>query len=216
LLNDVINDCKDGDITMYRNLIIRDTIGNNRNVINNIITDGNWQYHKQIKCNSRRTVKVIKDKKNKNRLVRLNKDTKEQIKLVDYKEELAKEENKNKTDEELDKLKEETKEKNKQIKENSIILKEIREEDYIMDPCLLHCNKHIIDKAETSLVETMNGSLRGHIARFIRRTKSFSKNLENLCDAVLLWIYRDTLVENKIRYASYCYMEECCSKSILL
>jgi hypothetical protein len=141
-------------------------------------------------------------------LIRLDKDTKEQIKLADYKEELAKEENKNKTDEELDKLKEEIKEKNKQIKENSIILKEIREEDYIIDPCLLQRNKHIIDKAEISLVETMNGSLRGHIARFIRRTKSFSKNFENLCDAVLLWIYGDTLTENKIRYVGCCPQEE--------
>jgi IS1 family transposase len=30
----------------------------------------------------------------------------------------------------------------------------------------------LIDKAETSLVETMNDSLRGHIVRFIRRTKN--------------------------------------------
>lgn len=100
MLNDVINDCKDGDITIYENLRRRNIIGNNRNIINNIITDGNWQYHKQIKCNSGRIVKVIKDKKNKNRLIRLDKDTKEQIKLADYKEELTKEENKNKTDEE--------------------------------------------------------------------------------------------------------------------
>lgn len=209
LLNEVINDCSYGDISEYDNLMRRDMLGDNRNIINNIITDGNWQYHKQIKCNYRRVVKVIKDKRN--RLIRIDRDTKEQIKLIDYREELSKEENRNKTDEELEKLKEEIREKNKQIKENSIILKETKEKIYnkkAKDIYYLHCANHIVDKAETSLVETKNGSLRGRIVRFVRKTKAFSKNFESLCNGVTMWVYMDMLIGNRMRYASYCYGEE--------
>jgi hypothetical protein len=72
------------------------------------------------------------------------------------------------------------------------------------NPLPLDCDKHIVDKAETSLVETMNGSLRGRIARFIRKTKASSKSFSGLCDAVLLWVYRDLVIENRVRYSTYC------------
>jgi hypothetical protein len=54
-------------------------------------------------------------------------------------------------------------------------------------------------------VECYNGSLRGRIARFIRKTKTFSKNFKSLCDGVTMWIYMDILIKNRMRYASYCY-----------
>ncbi|GMO66377.1 MAG: hypothetical protein Ta2D_12470 [Rickettsiales bacterium] len=36
-----------------------------KNKINIIASDGNWNYHKQIKCNYRKIVKIRKDKKDK-------------------------------------------------------------------------------------------------------------------------------------------------------
>jgi hypothetical protein len=66
----------------------------------------------------------------------------------------------------------------------------------------LDCDKHIVDKAETCLVE--NGSLRGRFARFNRRTKSYSKSFKGLEIAVYLWLNRDRLIENRLRYSSYC------------
>jgi hypothetical protein len=40
--------------------------------------------------------------------------------------------------------------------------------------------KHVIIKAETSLVEAKNSSLRGNLARLNRRTKRFNKSIEML------------------------------------
>jgi hypothetical protein len=50
----------------------------------------------------------------------------------------------------------------------------------------------------------MNGSLRGRFARFNRKTKSFSKSYKGLYNAVFLWVNRDMLLENRVRYSSYC------------
>jgi IS1 family transposase len=72
--------------------------------------------------------------------------------------------------------------------EKDNLIKETKEKEYKNDNILLDCDKHIIDKAKTCLVETINGSLRGRFARFNRRTKSCSKSYEGLCNAVLLWV----------------------------
>jgi hypothetical protein len=135
-------------------------LGLNKNNIDVIISDGNWNYHKLINCNHRKIVKVKKDKRGKF--------------LRD--------------------------EKNNLIKE--IIKKDYRNNNNNNIP--LDCDRHIIDKAETCLAETMNGSLRGRFARFNRRTKSYSKSYLGLYNAVLLWVNRDMLIENRIRYSSYC------------
>jgi hypothetical protein len=50
----------------------------------------------------------------------------------------------------------------------------------------------------------MNGSLRGRFARFNRRTKAHSKSYEGLYNAVFLWVNRNMLIENRVRYSSYC------------
>jgi hypothetical protein len=65
------------------------------------------------------------------------------------------------------------------------------------------CNKHIVSKSETCLVESWNGSLRGRFARFNRRTKAYSKSFDGMNDAVFMWINRSLLIENRRRYASY-------------
>ena len=57
------------------------------------------------------------------------------------------------------------------------------------------CNKHIISKSETSLVECYNGSLRGRFARFNRKTKSYSKSFDGIENAVFLWINRNLLIK---------------------
>ena len=67
----------------------------------------------------------------------------------------------------------------------------------------IDCNKHIISKSETCLVESYNGSLRGRLARFNRRTKSYSKSFNNMYDAVYLWVNRDMLIKNRRKYCSY-------------
>ena len=64
LINKVLNDCIDGDTDdsiSYNNNIL----GLNRNKIDTIISDGNWNYHKLINCNHRKIVKIKKDKKGK-------------------------------------------------------------------------------------------------------------------------------------------------------
>lgn len=100
-----------------------------RNKINIITSDGNWNYHRIIKCNYRKVVKVIKDKKGK-----LIKD------------------NNNKKD------------KNKIKKETTLKTYNNIKSKYFID-----CDKHIIDKAETTLIECKWSSLRGRFARFIRK-----------------------------------------------
>lgn len=67
----------------------------------------------------------------------------------------------------------------------------------------IDCNKHIIDKSETTLVECKWSSLRGRFVRFIRKTKTYSKSFENLKQAVFMWIHRNLLIKNRIKYSSY-------------
>ena len=167
-----------------------------KNKINTIASDGNWSYHKIIKCNYRRIVKIKKDKKGKP-----IKDKDNQIKDKDKDDQIKDKDNNNK------------------------IIKTIKEKYYnnfnettinqysSYDSCInninymnynfIDCNKHIIDKAETTLVECKWSSLRGRFARFIRRTKAYSKSFNNLCDAVFMWIHRDLLIKNIVKYSSY-------------
>lgn len=64
------------------------------------------------------------------------------------------------------------------------------------------CNRHIISKSKTCLVECYNASPGGRFARFNRRTKSFSKSIISVYNTLLMWINRDILIENRRRYAS--------------
>jgi IS1 family transposase len=161
----VLNNCIDGDkedSISYNN----DILGLNRNKIDIITSNGNWNYHKLINCSYRKIVKIKKDKRGKF--------------LRDEKNNLVKD----------------------------IIKKEYRNDNNK----LIDCDKHIIDKSETCLVETMNGGLRGRFARFNRKTKSYSKSYIGLYNAVFLWVNRDILIENRIRYSSYCNKNECNSQ----
>lgn len=65
------------------------------------------------------------------------------------------------------------------------------------------CDRHIISKSETCLVEAWNSSLRGRFARFNRKTKSFSKSIKSVYNSVLMWVYRDELINNRLKYISY-------------
>ena len=60
----------------------------------------------------------------------------------------------------------------------------------------IDCNKHIIDKRETSLVESYNGSLRGTSSMFIRRTKCYAKCLKSVYLGVKMWIYKKYIKDN--------------------
>ncbi|GHU30143.1 hypothetical protein FACS1894152_8450 [Bacilli bacterium] len=94
------------------------------------------------------------------------------------------------------------------MEESSIPLREIEYTKYNIrkeDESSLHCDEHIVDKAETCLVESWNASLRGHFARFVRKTKAFSRSFKSVYNAVLMWVNRGLLMKNRRRYASYCY-----------
>ena len=54
-----------------------------------------------------------------------------------------------------------------------------------------HLTKHIIDKAETSLVESKNSSMRDMLARLNRRTKRYSKCPIMLRLTIAMWRFRD-------------------------
>ena len=67
---------------------------------------------------------------------------------------------------------------------------------------IIDCDTHIISKSETCLVESFNGSLRGRFARFNRRTKAYSKNFDNLKDAVFIWVNREQYLININSYSN--------------
>jgi insertion element IS1 protein InsB len=62
-------------------------------------------------------------------------------------------------------------------------------DDYEVYKKIQIAEKHIITKAETSLVEANNSSLRGKLARLNRRTKKFSKSEEILRLTMFLFIF---------------------------
>ncbi|GMO66370.1 MAG: hypothetical protein Ta2D_12460 [Rickettsiales bacterium] len=51
---------------------------------------------------------------------------------------------------------------------------------------------YTVDKAETSLVECYNSSLRGRFSKFVRKTKAYSKSFDNLYNSVYMWINQKT------------------------
>ena len=51
--------------------------------------------------------------------------------------------------------------------------------------------KHIMTKAETHLIESMNSSIRDNLARFNRRSKRFSKTLEMLHITLFLFANKE-------------------------
>ena len=55
-------------------------------------------------------------------------------------------------------------------------------------------NRHVVTKAETSLVESKNSLIRHHLARFNRRTKRYSKALDMIYNALLILFYKETLL----------------------
>ena len=62
-------------------------------------------------------------------------------------------------------------------------------DDYEVYKQIQIAEKHVITKAETSLVEANNSSLRGKLARLNRRTKKFSKSAEMLRLSMFLFIF---------------------------
>ena len=49
------------------------------------------------------------------------------------------------------------------------------------------CNKHIISKKETCLVESYNSSIRDTFARFRRKTKCYSPSIKMVYYSMLMW-----------------------------
>ena len=69
----------------------------------------------------------------------------------------------------------------------------------------IDCNKHIISKSETCLVESYNGSFRGTSAIFIRRTKCYAKCLNSVYLGVKMWIYKKFIRDNLENIIGCCY-----------
>ena len=67
----------------------------------------------------------------------------------------------------------------------------------------IDCNIHIVDKAETSLVESFNSSLRSNISSLHRKTKSFNKSFKSLYNSILIWTNKDMFIQNKEKYANF-------------
>ncbi|GMO61896.1 MAG: hypothetical protein Ta2D_08090 [Rickettsiales bacterium] len=45
---------------------------------------------------------------------------------------------------------------------------------------------YTVDKAEMSLVECYNSSLKGRFSKFVRKTKAYSKSFDNLYNSVYI------------------------------
>ena len=131
------------------NSIIYDNDSNYKlkNKINIIASDGNWNYHKQVKCNYRKIVKVLENKTNNNEISNNEEiNNKKRINNKKYKKrKLLKDSNGN-----IIKI---IKEKyynnfNKDtINQNSLYDNYINNMNYI-NYNFIDCNIHIIDKAE--------------------------------------------------------------------
>jgi IS1 family transposase len=63
--------------------------------------------------------------------------------------------------------------------------------NYSYDKVIPKHTRHIIDKAETCLVEAKNSSLRDMLARLNRRTKRYSKCPVMLRQAIAMWRFSD-------------------------
>ena len=54
--------------------------------------------------------------------------------------------------------------------------------------------KHIVSKAETSLVESKNSLIRHHLARFNRKTRRYSKAIDMIMHSLLLFFHKVLLM----------------------
>jgi len=54
--------------------------------------------------------------------------------------------------------------------------------------------RHLVTKAETSLVESKNSLIRHYLARFNRRTKRYSKALDMIFYSLLIFFNRELLI----------------------
>ena len=54
--------------------------------------------------------------------------------------------------------------------------------------------RHIVTKAETSLVESKNSLIRHYLARFNRKTKRYSKAMDMIYNSLLLLFNKDILL----------------------
>ena len=61
---------------------------------------------------------------------------------------------------------------------------------------------YIVDKSETCLVESNNSNIRSNLARFNRRTKAFSRDISSIEDAMYLYVYKNKIQNNIVRYAN--------------
>ena len=77
-----------------------------------------------------------------------------------------------------------------QVKHNSIKII-ATDGNYSYDKVIPKHIRHIIDKAETCLVEAKNSSLRDMLARLTRRTKRYSKSPAMLKMAIAMWRFKD-------------------------
>lgn len=62
---------------------------------------------------------------------------------------------------------------------------------------------HIIDKAETCLVESLNSSMRDRLARLKRKSKAYSKSKEMLEVSIRLWINMKEIFEDIVKYSRF-------------
>ena len=54
-------------------------------------------------------------------------------------------------------------------------------------------SRHVVSKAETSLVESKNSLIRHYLARFTRKTKRYSKAFDMILNSLLVLFYRKVL-----------------------
>ena len=54
--------------------------------------------------------------------------------------------------------------------------------------------KHVVTKAETSLVESKNSLIRHYLARFNRKTKRYSKALDMIANSLLMLFNKNLLM----------------------
>ena len=61
--------------------------------------------------------------------------------------------------------------------------------------------RHLVTKAETSLVESKNSLIRHYLARFNRRTKRYSKALDMIAASLLILFCKSALISMLSIYA---------------
>jgi IS1 family transposase len=77
-----------------------------------------------------------------------------------------------------------------QVKHHNILIA-ATDGNYSYDKVVPRHTKHMVDKAETCLIEAKNSSLRDMLARLNRRTKRYSKCPIMLRQAVAMWRFKD-------------------------